>query len=135
MRKFTLLAATVVLGLGVSVCSAEDKKVTGTLIDDHCVSNFTSKDNPEKAAATHKASCALKCAKDGDLVLLTGKKQVKLDKHGKELAMAYLAKPDASTHVTITGETSGDEIKVKDIQAAKDEAKDKDKDKDKDSSK
>jgi len=83
MRKFTLLAATFVVGLGVSVCTAEDKKVTGTLIDDHCASNFTKKDNPEQAAAEHKAACAIKCAKDGDLVLLTGKKELKLDKHGK----------------------------------------------------
>ena len=118
MRKFTLgLATTLVLGLGV-VCNAEDKKITGTLIDDHCAANFTKKDNPEQAAASHKASCALKCAKDGDLLVLSGKKQYKLDKHGKELAMAYLAKPDASTHVTVTGETTGDEIKVSDIKAA-----------------
>ena len=123
MRKFSLgLAATLVLGLGV-VCSAEDKKVSGILIDDHCAAKFTSKDNPEKAAADHKAACALKCAKDGDLLLLTGKKQLKLDKHGKELAMAYLAKPDASTHVTITGEATGDEIKVSDIKAADKESK------------
>ena len=122
MRKFTLgLATTLVLGLGV-VCSVEEKKVTGTIIDDHCASNFTSKDNPEKAAADHPAACCVKCAKDGNLVLLTGKKELKLDKHGKELAMAYLAKPNASTHVTITGETTGDEIKVTDIKAAEKEA-------------
>jgi hypothetical protein len=123
MRKVTFgLAAVFALGLGVSVTlGADEKKVTGTLIDDHCAANFTKKDNPEQAAASHKASCALKCAKDGDLLLLTGKKQLKLDKHGKELAMAYLAKPNASTHVTITGETTGDEIKVSDIKAAEKE--------------
>ena len=127
MRKSTFgLAAALALSFGVSFCNAEDKKVTGVLIDDHCAANFTSKDNPEKAAASHKAACALKCAKDGDLLVLTGKKQLKLDKHGKELAMAYLAKPDASTHVTITGEATGDEIKVTDIEAAKDKSKDKD---------
>jgi len=33
--------------------------------------------------------------------------------------MAYLAKPDANTHVTITGEATDTEIKVKSIEAAK----------------
>ena len=120
MRKSAFgLAAVLALGLGVSVTfGADEKKVTGTIIDDHCASNFTKKDNPEKAAADHKASCCVKCAKDGNLVLLTGKKELKLDKHGKELAMAYLEKPNASTHVTLTGEVTGDEIKVTDIKAA-----------------
>jgi hypothetical protein len=127
MRKSTLgLAAALALSFGVSFCSAEDKKVSGILIDDHCAANFTSKDNPEQAAASHKASCAIKCAKDGNLVLLTGKKELKLDKAGKDKALAYLAKADANTHVTITGEVTGDEIKVTDIKAAGKESKDKD---------
>ena len=123
MRKGMFgLAAVLALGLGVSVTfGADEKKVTGTIIDDHCVSKYTSKDNPEKAAEAHPVACCVKCAKDGNLVLLTGKKELKLDKHGKELAMAYLAKPNASTHVTITGETTGDEIKVTDIKAAEKE--------------
>jgi hypothetical protein len=126
MRKLAIgLTAAMALGLCVQISTgADEKKISGVLIDDHCAANFTSKDNPEKAAASHKAACAIKCAKDGDLVLLTGKKELKLDKAGKDMALAYLAKPDASTHVTITGEATDTEIKVKSIEAAKASSKD-----------
>lgn len=121
MRKLLLgTAAALALSFGVSFTHAADseKKITGTLIDDHCVGKFMSKEDPQKASESHPAACALKCAKDGKLVLLHGKKQMQLDKHGQELALAYLAKPDASTKVTITGEEKGDELKVKSIDKA-----------------
>jgi len=119
MRKLALGAAVALaLSFGASFTHAadSDKKISGVLIDDHCVTKFMSKDDPQKAAEAHPAACALKCAKDGKLVLLHGKDQIQLDKHGQELAMAYLSKPDASTKVTITGEKSGDEFKVASIE-------------------
>ena len=41
-----------------------------------------------------------------------------LDKHGQELAMAFLTGPDATSKVTITGEKTGDELKVESIAKA-----------------
>jgi hypothetical protein len=126
MRKLVLgLAAAVALSLCVRVSSAADdaKKVSGVLIDDHCAAGMMKKDDPEKAAAGHKVACALKCAKDnGHFVVISGKKELKLDKHGEELAMDYLSKPDAKTAVTITGTVMGDEIKVDSIMAKEKEA-------------
>lgn len=130
MRKVVIgfAAAAMAVGLSVRVSSAaddaKDKKVSGVLIDDSCAAKFTSKDNPEEAASKHTAACAVKCGKDGKFVLLSGKKEMKLDKHGQELAMAYLSKADAKTAVTITGETAGDEIKVSKIEPKAKDAKD-----------
>jgi hypothetical protein len=127
MRKLAIgLAAAMALGTFVNVSRAADepKKVSGILIDESCAAKFTSKANPEEAAAAHPVACCLKCGKDGDFVLLSGKKELKLDKHGKELAMAYLAKADAKTHVTITGDATDTEIKVKSIDEAKASSKD-----------
>jgi hypothetical protein len=122
MRNLVLgLAAAIALGVCVKASSAADeKKVSGILIDDHCAANFMKKDNPTDAAAKHKASCAVKCAKNDDakFVLIHGKKEMKLDQNGQKLAMAYLSKPDAKTNVTITGEVNGDEIKVESIAPA-----------------
>jgi hypothetical protein len=118
MRKLVLATAAVLaLSFGVSFTHAadSDKKISGVLIDDHCVGKFTDKADPEKAAEAHPVACAIKCGKDGRFVLLHGKEQLMLDKHGQELAMAYLMKPDASTKVTITGEKKGDEFKVDSI--------------------
>jgi hypothetical protein len=124
MRKFVLpLAAILALGLSVKfVAAADDKdsdskgqKITGVLVDDHCADKFKN----EKAAAKHPASCAAKCTKDGgEFVLFQGDKKYKLDQKGNELAKDYIAKKDAKTKVTITGQKEGDEIKVTDIMAA-----------------
>jgi hypothetical protein len=120
MRSLVLcLSAAIALSVCVKVSSAADseKKVSGILIDDHCAANFMKKDNPTDAAAKHKASCAIKCAKNDDakFVLIHAKKELKLDQNGQKLAMDYLSKPDAKTNVTITGEVNGDEIKVESI--------------------
>ena len=131
MRKVIIGFAAAAMAFGmVRVSGAADdakaKKVSGVLIDDSCAAKFTSKDNPEEAAAKHPAACAVKCGKDGKFVLLSGKKELKLDKASQAMAMAYLSKPDAKTAVTITGETTGDEIKVSKIEpkAAEHEHKD-----------
>ena len=125
MRKFVLpLAAIMALGLCLKVSqaaqsSSSDTKVhhvSGVLIDDHCAGKFADKSNPAKAAADHPKACCLKCAKGGGtLVFLTSKKEMKLDKHGQELAMDWLNKSDSKTHVTITGTINGDEIEVQKI--------------------
>jgi hypothetical protein len=106
------LAAAMVLGFGVRFASAE--KISGVLIDTKCAAKFSD----EKAAEKHPAKCAASCSKKADMVLFSGDKQLKLDEKGQELAKAYIQKADAKTKVTITGEKSGDEIKVESIQAA-----------------
>lgn len=128
MRKLVLpLAAMMLVALSVKALAADNdkkegekgEKITGILIDSHCAEKFKDKDDAEKAAAKHPAACALKCAKGGaDLLLIHGKDQLKLDKHGQELAMDYLKEKDPKTKVTITGEKEGDELKVEKIAAA-----------------
>ena len=126
MRKFVFaLAATVALGLCVKFAQAaqekegKEQKVRGVLIDQKCGEKFKDESNPAQAASKHSAACALKCAKGGsDLVLMTRQKEMKLDKHGQELAMEYLGKPDVSTRVQVTGTVEGDEIKVTSIEKA-----------------
>lgn len=127
MRKLILpFAAMLAVGLFVKLAPAEDKdkdsgkdqKITGILIDKPCAAKFKDKDNPEEAAADHTAACAVKCGKKSGFVLLHGKDELKLDKKGNELAQKYLAKDEAKTKVTITGEKDGDELKVSSIDAA-----------------
>lgn len=128
MRKFVLpLAAIMVVALSVKALAADNdkkegeksEKITGILIDSHCAEKYKDKEDAEKLAADHKAACAVKCVKGGaDMVLIHGKDQLKLDKHGQELAMDYLKEKDAKTKVTITGEKEGDELKVEKIAAA-----------------
>lgn len=115
MRKFVLpLAAVIALGFSVRFAGAAEEKISGVLVDDHCAAKF----KDEAAASKHPAKCAAKCSKDGSMVLFSGEKQLKLDEKGQELAKAYIQKDGAKTHVTITGEKEGDEIKVMSISAA-----------------
>jgi hypothetical protein len=72
----------------------------------------------EAAAEKHPASCAAKCSKEHDMVLFQGDTKLKLDAKGQELAKEYIQKEGAKTKVTVTGEKSGDEIKVQSITAA-----------------
>jgi hypothetical protein len=122
MRKLVLsLAAVAAVSFCVKFTHAADdsgktQKVTGVLIDEKCAAKFTSKDDPEKAAAGHSAKCAAGCAAKGSpLVLLSGKDEIKLDDKGQELGKEYLGKDGASTKVVITGEKEGDHIKVTSI--------------------
>ena len=125
MKKLVLpLVAIAALSFSVKFSSAADdsgktEKVKGVLIDDHCAANMMKKDDPQAAAEKHKVACANKCIKGGaSVVLISGKDELKLDSKGQELAKEYLAKDGAKTSVTVTGEKSGDELKVTSIDAA-----------------
>jgi hypothetical protein len=126
MKKFALLFAAIVAMSVYCVKfthaadeSGKSEKITGVLIDDHCAGNMMKKDDPQAAAEKHKVACANKCIKGGaSVVLISGKDELKLDTKGQDLAKEYLAKEDAKTKVTITGEKSGDELKVTKIEAA-----------------
>ena len=81
------------------------------------------KDDPEKAAAEHPKSCALKdaCVKSGYAVI-SGKTMWKLDAKGNILAKEFLEKStkDADIRVIVDGAKKGDEIAVEGIVAAPD---------------
>lgn len=124
MRKFVLsLAAIAAISYGVRFVSAADdtgksEKVTGVLIDDKCAAKMMSKDDPQAAAEKHKVSCANSCIKDGAaVVLISGKDELKLDSKGQELAKDFLSS-HKKADVVVTGEKSGDELKVTEINAA-----------------
>ena len=134
MRKF-LMAAAVACGLcfagqvraddEAEKAADSSKQVKGVLIDTKCAAGNMSKENPETAAAGHKAACALKCGADGGYAVISGKKLIKLDDAGNEKATAYLKKDNADTKVVVMGTLSDDgkTIKVKDIKAAKSDKK------------
>jgi len=123
--KRLILTAVAVCGLAVSgliVRAADEKKddakagekVTGILIDNNC----GAKQKDEQAAAKHPKACVLKCGKDGDMTLISGKDVLKLDDASKTKAMEYLAKAE-STKVTVEGTKEGDTLKIDKIEAAK----------------
>jgi hypothetical protein len=135
MRRF-LMAAAVACGLCLTAYSvrADDdaekaadssKQVKGVLIDTTCGAKQLGQDDPEKAAAGHKAACALKCGADGGYAVISGKKLIKLDDKGNEKATAYLKKDNADTKVVVMGKLSedGKTINVTDIKSAKDAKK------------
>jgi hypothetical protein len=124
MKKLVLpLAAVAAISFSVKFASAADQsgkgeQVKGVLIDEHCAGNMMKKDDPQAAAEKHKVSCANKCIKDGAaVVLISGKDELKLDSKGQELAKEFL-KSHKKAEVVVTGEKSGDELKVTEINAA-----------------
>ena len=104
--------------LGGAAFAADTQKITGVLIDSKCGGNHMKKDDPEKAAGEHKKACTLKCAKDGDMALISGKDMLKLDADSKAKAVAFLEKNDA-TKVNIEGTKTGEMLKIEKIEAAK----------------
>lgn len=125
MKKLVLLfAAAAALSFCVKLSHAADEsgkseKVTGVLIDDHCAGKMMKNEDPQMAAGKHSAACCNKCIDGGaSVVLISGKDELKLDSKGQELAKEYLKKDGAKTKVTVTGEKSGDELKVTAIDAA-----------------
>jgi hypothetical protein len=124
MKKLVLsLAAIAALSFSMKFASAADtsgktEQVKGVLIDDHCAGNMMKKDDPQAAAEKHKVACANKCVKGGaDVVLISGKDELKLDSKGQELAKEYL-KSHKNADVVVTAEKTGSELKVTEINAA-----------------
>jgi hypothetical protein len=113
MKKSSFIAGMLISGLlsGGAVFAAD--KITGVLIDAKCGAN-----KDETAAAKHPKACALKCAKNGELTLVSGKDVLKLDADSKAKAVAYLEKND-STKVTVEGTKKDDTLTITSIEAAK----------------
>ncbi|HWE04782.1 MAG TPA: hypothetical protein VG326_20410 [Tepidisphaeraceae bacterium] len=127
MRVFlSVLAATCLLSFVTVASLADDKdtptSVTGILIDQACGAKMMDKDDPEKAAADHPKSCAMKeaCEKSGYAVI-SGKKMWKFNAKGNILAKDYLKKTDKTSdiRVKVDGVQKGDEIEVDAITVAK----------------
>ena len=114
--KKSLLAGIVVSSLFCGAAYAE--KINGVLIDAKCGAKPLKDENPETAAAKHPKACAIKCGKDGDMLLISGKEGLKLDDASKAKALEYLAKAE-NTKVTVEGEKKGDTLTITIIEAAK----------------
>lgn len=121
--KKSLFAGMLISGLlSGAAFAADSQKFTGVLIDSKCGAKPAKDADPEKAAAKHPKACVLKCAKDGDMALISGKDMLKLDEASKTKAMDYLAKAE-STKVTVEGTKEGDTLKIDKIEPAKADAK------------
>jgi hypothetical protein len=121
--KKSLIAGMLISGLmSGAALAADTQKFSGVLIDSKCGAKPAKDENPEKAAAKHPKACVLKCAKDGDMALITGKDMLKLDEASKAKAVEFLGKAE-STKVNIEGTKEGDTLKISKIEAAKPDAK------------
>jgi hypothetical protein len=117
--KKSLFAGMLLSGLlSGAVFAADAQKFTGVLIDAKCGAKPAKDADPEKAAAKHPKACCIKCGKDGEMTLISGKDVLKLDDASKTKALDYLAKAD-STRVTVEGTKEGDTLKIDKIEPAK----------------
>jgi hypothetical protein len=115
--KTVLIVAVAAAGLAFpSFARAEDKPMTGTLIDNMC----GDKKKDEEAAAKHTAACAIKCEDSGYQILI-GDKRYKFDDKGNELAKAYL-KEHKDLKVVVEGKADGEKLAVTSLKAAEKKA-------------
>ena len=113
-----MFAKLLQLGLGAllvaGLCAAEQKSVSGYLMDKACSADAMKKG--EKAAKEHGLDCALMddCAKTGFGVFTSDGKFLAFDAAGNKRALAALkaSKKKVDIQVTVTGDVSGDTIKV-----------------------
>jgi hypothetical protein len=117
--KKSLFAGMLISGLLAGAAfAADNQKYTGVLIDTKCGAKPMKADNPEQAAAKHPKACCLKCSKDGDMALISGKEMLTLDDASKTKAREFLEKHD-STKVTVEGKKEGDKLTISSIEEAK----------------
>jgi len=124
--RYVLAVAVAAMCLGLfgttSVSRAEEVKgVKGVLIDQMCAAKMMDKDDPQAAAEEHKKACCEKCAKDGGLAIISGKKMYKLDDASKEKALKYLEKHD-NMNVVVSGEEKDGTLSGVKIRENKDKA-------------
>jgi hypothetical protein len=112
MLRLGLLGILVVLLAGLA--PAEQKTLTGYLIDKACSADYVKKGYASGKA--HDAGCALMddCQKTGYGVLTPEGKYITLDAAGNKRAIAALkaTKKQTDLQVTVTGDVTGDSIKV-----------------------
>jgi hypothetical protein len=99
-----LIRASLVAGFALTASAAS---IDGYLVDKMC-----SKKDPK----THERECALSssCAKSGFVVVTSDGKLISLDDKGNQQAIKALkaSKKKDDLRVTVTGDVSGDSIKV-----------------------
>ncbi len=109
-----LLPLTIAAILLAGLCAAEQKTVTGTLMDKACASETIKKG--AKAIQEHDIGCATMddCAKSGYGVVTSDGKFLKFDATGDKRAAAALKTATKKTdlQVSVTGDVTGDQIKV-----------------------
>src|SRR5262249_3148195 len=107
--KNLCIALLVILALSVSVLAETWKNVP--LVDSMCAAKV--KENPDK----HPTKCAIKCADGGYGIIAGDGKFLKFDEDGNAKALAALkaTKKENSLRATVTGDLSGDTIKVKSV--------------------
>jgi len=107
-------AGILVVLFAVGTCLAEQKTLTGYLVDKACSADYVKKGYA--SAKGHDVGCAQMddCAKSGYGVLTADNKFVAFDAGGNKRAGAALTAATKKTdlQVTVTGEVSGDSIKV-----------------------
>jgi len=110
----TLSRLGLVAALGAGLCAAEQKTLSGYLVDKACSADTIKKG--EKAAKEHGVDCALMedCAKSGYGVLTADGKYITFDAAGNKRAVAALkaSKKQNDIKVTVTGDQTGDSVKV-----------------------
>ena len=113
MLKRYWVAGLAAMWLAVPAFS-QQKTLSGYLIDRACSADAVKKG--EKAAKEHGLDCALMedCAKSGFGVYTADGKFLTFDAAGNKRALAALkaSKKKADLQVTVTGEVSGDTVKV-----------------------
>jgi hypothetical protein len=111
-----VLAVTLVARYAVA---ADTQQITGILIDEKCGSK-DGKPKSEADAAKHPAACAIKCGKDGTMMVISGDKAYKLDDASKAKALAYLAaeKGEGATRVVVDGTVKEDTLTINSIKKA-----------------
>jgi hypothetical protein len=109
-----LKAGMIVLLMMAGAVMAEQKTLTGYLVDKACSPDYIKKGFA--AAKAHDTGCALMddCQKSGYGVLTADGKYVTFDAAGNKRAVAALkgSKKQTDLQVTVTGDVSGDSIKV-----------------------
>ena len=112
LRKLWLPGILAVLVAGL--CAAEQKTLSGYLMDKACSADALKKG--EKAAKEHGRDCALMedCVKSGYGVFTADGQYVTFDPAGNKRAMAALktSKKETDLRVTVTGDVTGDSMKV-----------------------
>ena len=113
LNRFVLIGALVAWG-----CLAYGATVNGILVDRACGAKIAAS-NDQKAAAGHTRECALMppCVASGYGVLTADGKYITLDDAGNQKAQTALkaSKKTDNMKVQVTGDQSGDSIKVASI--------------------
>lgn len=108
MRK--LLSALVALALSVPVAALAETWDKVSLIDQMCAQKEKIKASPD----SHPTACLIKCSKSGYGIMTSEGSYLKLDEAGNKEALTALKATKKEDHirVNVTGDKSGDTIKV-----------------------